>query len=47
MQALKSIQAQESGQKQDLVAELTLDDVDNNDVAEINKVENSQNFASK
>lgn len=46
MQALKSILAQESVQKRDLVAELTLDGVDNNDVAKIDKVENSQNFAS-
>lgn len=46
MRALKSILAQESDRKQDSVAELTLDGVDNNDVAKIDKVGNSQNFAS-
>lgn len=46
MRALKSTPAQESGRKQDLVAEWTLDGVDNNDVAKINeKVNISQNFA--
>lgn len=39
MQALKLTPAQESNQKQDLVAVLTLDGVDNNDVAKINQIE--------
>lgn len=39
MQASKSILARESNQMQDLVAELTLDGVDNNDVAKINRIQ--------
>lgn len=39
MQALKSVRAQESSQKQDLVVVLTLDGVDSNDVAKIDKIQ--------